>query len=75
MNNKNIELKPLGWLVIPDSLFNEGSEEVNWINLYYDNSGKIVTPTTPQKDEASNETTEIRRMNFWEKLKWLFSNK
>lgn len=74
-NEKNIELKPLGWLVIPDSIFDEGRESVNWINLYYDNRGKIVTPNTSQKDEESNESTEIKQRSFWERLKCLFTSR
>ncbi|MBE6964570.1 MAG: hypothetical protein E7441_00875 [Ruminococcaceae bacterium] len=74
-NGKNTELKPLGWLVIPDFLFNEGSDKTNWINLYYDNNLKIYKPNTSQKDKVSSESTETKRMSFGEKLKWVFSNK
>ena len=76
-NGKSTELKPLGWLVIPDFLFNEGSDKTNWINLYYDNNNlKIYKPHTSQKDKVSSESTEIKQMNFWERLmKWVCSNK
>ncbi len=73
-NGKNTELKPLGWLVIPDFLFNEGSNKTNWINLYYDNNLKIYKPNTSQKDKVSSESTETKPMNFWGKLRWLFRN-
>ena len=66
----DITVRQIGWIVMPEDIDNPNGN-INHYELLL-RTDRCLTKTP---NGEINEPTEPKRKSFWEKLRWLFTNK